>query len=138
MDANGWAWDEESQRWTAQRGIYKITAEFPQDSPPPVAAHAFGVLLPRAAEARKFRYEADFGLRPQRGAAGVRGIAWEYSPSGSRVIWYCEDDHAPGVDDCRKVTDAQREAAQACAEQWLHERIRESDLVAWPIVRAAV
>lgn len=45
MKTNGWYWDEESQRWTVNRGKFIVTVKLPKDHVPELGATLFGVQI---------------------------------------------------------------------------------------------
>lgn len=83
----------------------------------------------------EWRYEVGAGIRPPRTSGRVRGVAREVEPSGGIELWHCEHDHAPGVRDCRKLTEEQTAAAQACAERWLEDQMASGVRPRLPVVR---
>jgi hypothetical protein len=42
-EVNGWVWDEATSRWVVPRGDARITISLPRETPPPLAAHLFGI-----------------------------------------------------------------------------------------------
>jgi hypothetical protein len=80
-------------------------------------------------------YEAGNGIRPPNSRGRYRAVAWETVPGGGMELWHCGHDHAPGVRDVRRASDAQREAAIACARAYLDGRIADGSLYPLPVIR---
>ena len=83
----------------------------------------------------EWRYEVSAGMRPPRKSGRVRGVVYEAEPGGGMEIWHCDHDHAPGVRDCRLLTEGQRAQAYACAGSWLREQISRGFRTELPVVR---